>query len=65
MMVTKGSRPLADREALAELTGRSVHTIRARCTVADRDRRTGRALYDVLACVEMLRSVPTRKRRRA
>lgn len=60
MIVTKGSRPLADREALAELTGRSVHTIRARCDVVRHDPKTGRALYDVLTCTEMLSLVPTR-----
>jgi hypothetical protein len=44
---------LMDREALAQYTYRSVHTIRARCAIHSYD-EIGRALYDVGAAIEIL-----------
>ncbi|MGW1680537.1 hypothetical protein [Saccharopolyspora sp. NPDC002376] len=52
---------LVDRASLARLTGRSVHTIRGACPIADRDRSTGRPLYDAQQCGAILGSIPTRK----
>ncbi|MGW1678519.1 hypothetical protein [Saccharopolyspora sp. NPDC002376] len=52
---------LVDRATLARLLGRSVHTIRAACTVADRS-KDGRPLYDAKACAEQLARVATRNR---
>lgn len=51
-------RVLIDRQTLARLTGRSVHTIRARCAVVSH--RDGRALYDMEAAVLTLDNTPTR-----
>lgn len=51
---------LVDREALAMITQRSVHTIRLRCTVARYHR--GRALYALECEVERLDAIPTRRR---
>lgn len=53
-------RALVDREALAQLTGRSVHTIRARCEPVRR--HDGRPLYDMEAAVAVLSGVATRSR---
>ncbi|MGW5645048.1 hypothetical protein ACWEV3_40905 [Saccharopolyspora sp. NPDC003752] len=52
---------LVDRATLARLLGRSVHTIRAACTVVDRD-KDGRPLYDAKTCAEQLAKVATRNR---
>ncbi len=52
---------LIDRHALAQLTRRSIHTIRLRCTVIERDVE-GRALYDADASIELLNRIPTRTR---
>lgn len=52
-------RALVDRQTLARLTGRSVHTIRLRCPVAEY--RNRRALYDVGACEQILKQIPTRR----
>lgn len=61
MLLLTHLRPvLGDREALAYLTGRSVHTIRARCEVVARRGRT--PLYDVLAEAQRLDLIPTRSR---
>lgn len=53
-------RVLIDRQTLARLTGRSVHTIRARCTVVTH--REGKALYDMHACEHVLDEIGKRKR---
>ena len=58
----RDGRALVDRATLARLSGRSVHTIRGACPVADRD-RTGRPLYDAQHCAQILAAVRTRKRR--
>lgn len=64
MLLLTDLRPvLGDRQALAYLTGRSVHTIRARCEVVRYRGRT--PLYDVLAEAERLASIPTRNRDQA
>jgi hypothetical protein len=52
-------RTLIDRQTFAKLTGRSVHTIRLRCPVAEY--RDGRALYDMDACEKILKDIPTRR----
>lgn len=44
---------LMDREALAQWTRRSVHTIRARCPVHSYA-EGGRAMYDAKACAKQL-----------
>lgn len=53
---------LVDRATLAALSGRSEHTIRARCPVAGRDEQ-GRPLYDAYVCEWVLSLIPTRRRR--
>jgi hypothetical protein len=57
---TDGRAPLVDRQTLALVTGRSVNTIRARCTVAEH--RDGRALYDLDQAEAVLNATPTRRR---
>lgn len=44
---------LCDREALAAWSGRSPHTIRGKCPVADRT-RNGRPLYNAEQCLLIL-----------
>lgn len=61
IVLTKRIPVLVDREALAMITGRSVHTIRARCTVARRH-WDGSPLYNVEAEVQRLAKIPTRRR---
>lgn len=56
----KRDEVLVDREALAMLTKRSVHTIRLRCDVVRYYR--GRALYALEREVERLGHIPTRHR---
>ncbi len=55
---------LMDREALATWLGRSVHTVRARCTVHSYD-HVGRAMYDAHSCAALLDSIPRRTRHAA
>ncbi|RKT85615.1 hypothetical protein SAMN05421805_12782 [Saccharopolyspora antimicrobica] len=57
----RDGRTLLDRASLARLSGRSVHTIRGACPVADRDRSTGRPLYDAQQCAQILAAIPTRQ----
>ena len=61
IVLAKRTPVLVDREALAMITGRSVHTIRARCPVARRH-WDGSPLYDVEAEAERLANIPTRRR---
>lgn len=56
-------RAYVDRRTLARLLGRSVHTIRARCTV--QWHTNGRAMYDAEACERVLSDIPTRDRQAA
>lgn len=53
-------RMLVDRRSLAELTGRSVHTIRLRCPQAGY--RDGIAVYDAEFCEQLLGEIPQRQR---
>jgi hypothetical protein len=48
---------LMDRPALSQWFGRSVHTIRAKCSVHSYDEQ-GRAMYDVGECEGILLKVP-------
>src|SRR5690606_187887 len=61
VVVHEGERMLIDRQTLAQLTGRSEHTIRARCPIERHER--GKALYDAMRCEEILNRIPTRTRR--
>lgn len=60
IVLTKRDEVLVDREALALLTKRSKHTIRARCRVVRY--RDGRPLYALEESVEILSAIPTRRR---
>jgi hypothetical protein len=60
IVVHQQSRSLIDRQTMALLTGRSVHTIRLCCPVAEYLR--GKALYDVDECEKILNSIPMRQR---
>jgi hypothetical protein len=60
IVIHEADRTLVDRQTLALLTGRSVHTIRARCDVAEH--RDGRALYDIDQAEQVLEAIPTRRR---
>ena len=53
-------RALVDRRTLARLSGRSVHTIRARCPVTQH--HDGRALYDAEQCRQILAEITPRRR---
>lgn len=53
-------KALIDRQSMAMLTGRSVHTIRLRCPVAEY--RDGKALYDIDVCEDILNKLPIRRR---
>ncbi|MEV5538490.1 hypothetical protein AB0L13_16665 [Saccharopolyspora shandongensis] len=59
----RDGRTLVDRKTLARLLGRSVHTIRKRCPVVDRDDQSGRPLHDAQQCAAILGQVQTRQRR--
>lgn len=61
VVIYQPERTLIDRQTLAQLAGRSVHTIRARCPIADH--HNGRALYDMEQCAAILDRIPTRRRR--
>lgn len=61
VVVYRGGRALLDRQTLALLTARSVHTIRARCTIAEHT-EDGRALYDMEQAVTVLAAIPQRRR---
>lgn len=63
IVLTKRERVLVDREALAMVTRRSVHTIRFRCEVVSH--RDGRPLYDLEQEVARLAAIPTRQRAKA
>lgn len=58
IVVYRDGRALIDRQTLAYLSGRSVHTVRAKCPVVDH--RDGKALYDMEECAAILEAVPTR-----
>lgn len=60
VIIYERRRTLIDRQTLAHLAGRSVHTVRARCPIAEH--RGGRALYDLEQAAAILADVPTRRR---
>jgi hypothetical protein len=68
----RGDRALADREGVAGIFHVSTRSVRRYCQPIDYDSETRRALYDVLACEEVLaeviprpeRSVEAQRRRR-
>ncbi len=60
IVVKRGDKALIDRQTMAKLTGRSVHTIRFRCPVAEYV--DGKALYDIDVCEPILAAIPVRKR---
>lgn len=62
-VVYRDGRALVGRSTLAELSGRSVHTIRARCTVVAHH-TDGQALYDMDDALAVLAAIPTRRRGR-
>lgn len=61
VVVREGDRMLIDRQTLAQLTGRSVNTIRARCPVVGH--RDGKALYDAEQVEKILGKIGTRQRK--
>lgn len=61
IVLTRLDPILVDREALAMITGRSVHTIRFRCKV-ERYHYSGRPLYALEDEVARLARIPTRRR---
>lgn len=60
IVLARREEVLVDREALRMVTGRSEHTIRARCEVVRY--RDGRPLYALEREVERLAMIPTRRR---
>lgn len=60
VVVHQEGRSLIDRQTMARLTGRSVHTIRLRCPVVEY--RDGKALYDIDVCEDILSKLPIRQR---
>jgi len=61
----RGDRALADREGVAGVFRVSQRTVRRYCQPVDYDGETRRALYDVLACEELLAEVIPRPERTA
>lgn len=59
VVIYERDRTLIDRQTLAKLSERSVHTIRARCPVAEH--RHGKALYDLEECAAILDRVTARR----
>lgn len=60
VVIYEPDRTLIDRQTLARLTGRSMHTIRLRCPVAEY--RDGRALYDADQVEKILNTIEARRR---
>lgn len=60
VVVYRDGRALVDRQTLAQLASRSVHTVRARCAVIDR--AEGKALYDMEDALIVLSELPKRHR---
>lgn len=61
VVVYRKGRALLDRQTLAHVTSRSIHTIRAKCPISEH--HLGRAMYDMEACLAVLEAVPTRRPR--
>lgn len=56
----EGQRIYMDRQSLAMYLGRSVNTVRARCPIDHH--RARKAMYDAIACAELLEKIATRRR---
>lgn len=65
IVVWRGDVPLCDRAGVAGLYRVSERTVRRYCTPVDTDKATRRALYDVLACEDVLAGVIPRPERSA
>jgi hypothetical protein len=61
VVVYREGKALLDRQSMAHVAGRSVHTIRARCPIAEH--HLGRAMYDMEDCLAILEAIPTRRPR--
>lgn len=61
VVVYREGRALLDRQTMADMAGRSVHTVRAKCPIAEH--HLSRAMYDMEACLALLDAVPTRRPR--
>lgn len=61
----RGEVPLSDRAGVAGIFRVSERTVRRYCTPVDTDAQTRRALYDVLACEDVLAGVIPRPERTA
>lgn len=62
VVVYREGRALVDRQTLAVLAGRSIHTIRARCPVVGHEK--GKALYEMEHCLVILTGIPARQHAR-
>lgn len=60
VVVYRDGVALLDRQTMAFVSDRSVHTIRARCPIAAH--HLGRAMYDMEQCLTLLADIPTRQR---
>lgn len=63
VVVYRDGVALLDRQSMAHISGRSVHTIRAKCPIAEH--HLGRAMYAMEECLAILGEVPTRQRETA
>lgn len=61
VVVYRGDKALLDRQSMAHVAERSVHTIRARCPISEH--HLGRAMYDMEHCLSILADIPTRRPR--
>ena len=60
VVVYRNGVALLDRQTMAHMAGRSVHTVRAKCPVAEH--HLGRAMYAMEECLKILNAIPTRQR---
>jgi hypothetical protein len=63
VVVYRNGIALLDRQTMAHVSGRSVHTVRAKCPVAEH--HLGRAMYAMEECLKLLDKIPTRRARTA
>lgn len=61
VVVYRDGIALLDRQTMAHLADRSVHTIRAKCPIAEH--HLGRAMYAMEECLAILAAIPTRRPR--
>lgn len=59
VVVYREGRSLVDRQTMAQVAERSVHTVRAKCPIAEH--HLGRAMYDMEVCLVLLAAIPTRR----